>query len=146
MLLGLAVDSGRLLGLGQLPSDRLLALVVRSALDLPALLKTIGISNLSKGNLNGMGIPSNNILVLPAELVSETANSAVLAAGLQPQYAQRLGNDDALLLVVRSGDTLESLQALESGLTAGGLVRNHAADGTPEHLGGGAEVEGTWDD
>ena len=91
-----------------------------------------------------MYIPGNNVLVLPAKLVAETANGAVLAAGLQPQYPQGLGNDDALLLVVWCGNTLESLQALHSGLTAGGLVGNHTADGSPEHLRRGAEVEGTW--
>jgi len=76
--------------------------------------------------------------------VTETTDSAVLAAGLEPQNPQGLGNNDTLLLVVGSGNTLERLQALHGGLTAGGLVRNHAADGSPEHLGGGAEVEGTW--
>jgi hypothetical protein len=89
-------------------------------------------------------IPGNDVLVLPAKLVSETADSAVLASGLEPQHPQGLGNDDALLLVVGSGDTLEGLQALHGGLTARGLVRNHTADGSPEHLGGSAEVEGTW--
>ena len=58
---------------------------------------------------NTIHIPGNDVLVLPAELVTETANGAVLAAGLQPQYPQRLGNDDALLLVIGSRDTLESL-------------------------------------
>jgi hypothetical protein len=88
-------------------------------------------------------IPSDNVLVLPAKFVSETADSAVLASGLQPQYPQGLGNDNALLLVVWGRDTLEGLQALHGGVTAGGLVGNHAADGTPEHLGGGAEMEGS---
>ena len=88
-------------------------------------------------------IPRNNILVRPSNLVAQSANGAVLAAGLQPQYPQRLGDNNALLLVVGSGDTLEGLQALESRFTAGGLVGNHAADGAPEHLGGSAEVEGS---
>jgi hypothetical protein len=89
-------------------------------------------------------IPGNDVLVLPAKLVSETADSAVLAAGLQPQHPQGLGNDNALLLVVWGRNALKRLQAVQSGGTAGGLVGNHAADGAPEHLGGGAEVEGTW--
>jgi hypothetical protein len=88
-------------------------------------------------------VPSDNVLVLPAKLVSETADSAVLAAGLQPQYPQGLGDDDALLLVVWGRDALEGLEALHGGVTAGGLVGNHAADGSPEHLGGSAEVEGS---
>ena len=90
-----------------------------------------------------MNVPGNNVLVLPAELVTETTDSAVLAARLEPQYPQGLGNNDALLLVVGVGDTLEGLQALHGGDTAGSLVGNHAADGSPEHLRRGAEVEGT---
>ena len=88
-------------------------------------------------------IPGNNVLVLPAELVAETSDSAVLAAGLEPQYPQGLGNNDALLLVVGGGDTLKGLEALHGGGTTSSLVGNHAADSSPEHLGGGAEVERT---
>jgi hypothetical protein len=97
----------------------------------------------ARNHKNYHNVPGNDVLVLPAELVAETTNSAVLAAGLEPQYPQGLGDNDALLLVVGSGNTLERLQALHGGLTAGSLVGNHAADSSPEHLGGGAEVEGT---
>jgi hypothetical protein len=41
VLLVLSVDVGRLLGLGHLPADGLLALVVCGTLDLPALLETV---------------------------------------------------------------------------------------------------------
>lgn len=76
--------------------------------------------------------------------MAETTDSAVLASGLQAEHAEGLGHDNALLLVVGWGDTFEGLQTLHRGVTAGGLVRNHATDGAPEHLGGSAEVEGTW--
>lgn len=75
--------------------------------------------------------------------MSETTDGAVLAAGLQPQDTEGLGNDDALLLVVGGGDTLEGLKTLHSSVTAGSLVRDHATDGAPEHLGGSAKMEGT---
>jgi hypothetical protein len=81
-----------------------------------------------------MYIPSNNVLVLPAKLVSKTADSAVLTAGLQPQYPQGLGNNDALLLVIWRRNALKGLEALHGGVAAGCLVGNHAADGSPEHL------------
>ena len=77
--------------------------------------------------------------------MTETADGAVLAAGLQPQHPQSLRNDDTLLLVVWGGDTLKGLETLKSGIATGGLVGNHAADGSPEHLGRGAEVERTCD-
>lgn len=90
-----------------------------------------------------MGIdgPLNNILVLPADLVAQTANSAVLAAGLQTQNTQSLGNDHLLLLVVWGRDTLEDLKALQGGGTTGSLVGDHAADGLVEDAGWSAEVE-----
>lgn len=75
--------------------------------------------------------------------MAETADGAVLAAGAQAQDTQSLGNDNTLLLVVGRGNTLEHLQALHGGGTAGGLVRDHAADSLVEDTGGSAEVEGT---
>lgn len=88
-------------------------------------------------------IPSNNILVLPANLVAQTADSAVLAARLQAENTQSLGNDHLLLGVVRGGNTLEDLKALHGSGTSGSLVGDHATDGLVEDSGGGAEVEGT---
>jgi len=85
--------------------------------------------------------PRDDILVLPADLVAETADGAVLAAGLKSQNAQSLGDDHLLLLVIWGRDTLEDLQPLESGSTAGGLVGDHATDGLVEDAGRGAEVE-----
>ena len=76
--------------------------------------------------------------------MAETADSAVLAAGLEAEDTESLRNDHTLLLVVGRRDTLEGLKALHGGGTAGGLVRNHATDSSPEHLGGSTEVEGTW--
>ena len=89
-------------------------------------------------------VPGNNILVLPAELVAESADGAVLAAGLEAEDTEGLGNDHALLVVVRRRDTIEGLQALQSGGTTGSLVRDHTTDGAPEHLGGSAVVPGTY--
>lgn len=89
-------------------------------------------------------IPSNDVLVLPANLVRQTTDSAELAAGLESENAESLGNDDLLGLVVGWGDTLEDLKALESSGTTGSLVRHHTTDGLVEDSGGSAEVEGTY--
>jgi len=75
--------------------------------------------------------------------VAQPANEAVLAAGLQSQDPESLGNDHLLLLVVGRGNTLEDLQPLESGSTAGGLVRDHASNRLVEDAGRGSEVERT---
>lgn len=75
--------------------------------------------------------------------MGQTADSAVLAAGLQPQDTECLGHDDLLGLVVRGRDTLEDLEALKGSGTAGGLVGDHATDGLVEDARGGAEVERT---
>lgn len=90
-----------------------------------------------------LNVPLNDILVLPANLVAQTADGAVLAAGLQTQDTQSLGNDHLLLVVVGGRDTLEDLEALQGSGTAGSLVGNHAADGLVEDAGRSAEVEGT---
>lgn len=88
-------------------------------------------------------VPSDNVLVLPAKLVTQTANGAVLAAGAESEHTESLGNDDALLLVVRGRNTLKHLESLHRGGTTGGLVGNHATHGSVEDAGGSAEVEGT---
>lgn len=75
--------------------------------------------------------------------MAQPSDSAVLPSWLQPQDPQGLGNDHALLGVVRRGDTLKDLEALESGLPTAGLVGNHATDGLVEDAGWGAEVEGS---
>lgn len=95
-------------------------------------------------NSQSPNVPSNNVLVLPADLVAETANGAVLATGLESEDSESLGNDHLLLLVVGRGNTIEDLKALQSGGTTGGLVGDHATDGLVEDSGGGTEVEGTY--
>jgi hypothetical protein len=75
--------------------------------------------------------------------VAETADRAVLASGLQPEDTESPGDNDALLLVVGRGNTLESLEALHRSSATGSLVRDHTTDGSPEDLRRGAEVEGT---
>lgn len=77
-------------------------------------------------------VPLNNTLVLPADLVAQTTNSAELSAGLQSENTQSLGNNHLLLLVVRGRNTLEDLESLQCGGASGGLVGNHAADGLVE--------------
>lgn len=124
-LLGsLALAGGSLLGVGDLAGSNTLALIVGSALGLSSLLQA-----------------GDDVLVFPANLVAETADGAVLAAGLQTENAEGLGNDHLLLLVVGGRDTLKDLEALQGGGTAGCLVRDHATDGLVEDAGGSAEVE-----
>ena len=91
----------------------------------------------------GFDAPRNNILVLPADLVAQPADGAILATGLESEDAEGLGHHHLLLLVVRGRDTLEDLEPLESGGTTGGLVGDHATNGLVKDAGGGAEVEGT---
>lgn len=145
LALGLVVNSRRLLGRDQLAAGGLLALVVCAALNLSPLLESVIISQRSSFSVanNKCNVPGNNVLVLPANLVAQTANGAVLAARAEAEDTQSLGDDDALLLVIRGRNTLEDLEALHSGGTTGGLVGNHAADSLVEDAGRSAEVEGT---
>jgi hypothetical protein len=93
----------------------------------------------------GIGIyaPGNNVLVFPADLVAQSADGAVLAAGTETEDTESLGNNHTLLLVVRGRDTLENLEALKSSSTTGGLVGHHSTDGLVEDAGRSTEVEGT---
>ena len=77
--------------------------------------------------------------------MAQAADGAVLAAGLQAENTEGLGDNHLLLLVVGGRDTLEDLEALKGGGTTGGLVGDHATDGLVEDSGGSAEVEGTCD-
>lgn len=43
-------------------------------------------------------------------------------------------------MIIRWWDALEGLETGHGSSAAGGLVRDHATDGTPEHLGWAAEV------
>lgn len=74
--------------------------------------------------------------------MSSHLDCAVLATGLQPKHPQGLGNNHALLTVVRRRNALKELEAFKSSRTASCLVRNHTADGPVEDLRGGAVVEG----
>lgn len=116
-----------MLGLGG--SDLLLQggllLVVCGTLGLAALLESL-----------------DDLEMLVADLVTETADRSVFATGLQAQDAEGSGNDDALFVVVGRGDTLENLKTVQRSLAAGGLVADHAADSLVEDAAGGAEVEG----
>jgi len=116
--LGVLHDS--VLGLGDLD----LGLVERLSLDFPLSLQS-----------------GNNVLVLPADLVSESSQRAVSPAGLQPEDLEGRGDDHLLLFVIRRGDSLECLQALQGVLSSLGLVRSHATDSSPEDLGRSSEVE-----
>lgn len=152
LLCGLVVSLCALLGFRELSSCCLLALVVCCTLNLSSLLKSVEASlafHLITQTLvctppqHHKDIPSNNILVLPSNLVAQSANGAVFSARLQSQHAQSLGNHDSLDFVVWWWDTLENLESLQGGGSTGGLVGNHTTDGLVEDSWWGTEMERT---
>lgn len=70
-------------------------------------------------------------------------DGAVLAAWLQSQDSESLGDDHLLLLVIWCWDTLEKLDSLDGSLSSGELVRKHTTDGSEEDAAWGTLVEGT---
>merc|ERR1712130_620141 len=82
---------------------------------------------------------SHNVLVLPANLMSEPAKGAEPPSVLQPQNLQSGWDDHELLFVIGRGNSLEGLQPLKGILSALSLVGGHATDSAPEDL---ALVEG----
>lgn len=96
-----------------------------------------------EGSRQGSDAPRNDILILPANLVAETADCAVLTARLQAQDTQSLRNHHLLHLVVRGRDALEDLEPLHRSGPSGRLVGDHATDGLIEDPGRCSEVERT---
>lgn len=68
---------------------------------------------------------------------------AVFAAGLQPQNAERLRDDETLLAVVRGRNTLKDLETFECSRATGSFMGHHAADGSVEDLGRSTVMERT---
>jgi len=82
----------------------------------------------------------DDVLVLPADLVGETSEHTKLPALLQAQHFEAAGHDEALLLVVGSGDALEHLHPVQSLLSAVQLVGEHTAHRPPEDLARASEM------
>jgi len=109
-----------------------------------------GLGNLELALVEGLALHlplglkrGHDVLVLPADLMSEPAKGAEPPSVLQPQNLKSRGDDHQLLLVIGRGHTLEGLQPLQSVLATLGLVGGHATDGAPEDLGWCPEVEGS---
>ena len=83
----------------------------------------------------------NQLLALPADLGGQIAEHAELSLGLQTQSLDGLGDRHLLLSVIGSGHAVEDLEALQSGLTSGGLVGEHSSNSSPEHHRGGGVVK-----
>lgn len=81
--------------------------------------------------------------MLPADLVGELSEVAEFTARLEGLDSQSTRDDHTLNLVVRSRDTLEDLEALESGGTTLGLVGHHTTESAPEDTGRSTVVERT---
>ena len=116
----------RLSGSSDLLGKSLLLGVVSSGLDLASLLQT-----------------GDDVLVFPANFVTQSANSGVLSAGLKSKNTEGLWNNNTLLTVIRRGNTLKDLQALHGSSTTSGLVGNHTTDSLVEDAGRSTEMERT---
>ena len=69
-----------------------------------------------------------NILVLPANLVREAAQSGKATARLQAEDSEGSRHYHALHAVVWLGNTLKDLEAFHGRSTAGSLVREHSTE------------------
>jgi len=84
---------------------------------------------------------SYDCLRVPADLVRQTTELAVLAARLQTQHSQGRWNDQALLFVVRRGDPFVHFEALQGFLTPVDLMGKHTSNSSPEDHARGTVVE-----
>ena len=117
-LLGTGFD-----GLGSLGSELLLGVVVGTSTDLALGFKAV-----------------DEFIVLPADLVGEVSQTALLAVRLEAQVGQGLRNDHLLGAVVGGRASLEALQVSHGSRTTSGLVGDHTSDGSPQHASGGFVV------
>jgi len=85
----------------------------------------------------------DDVLVLPSNLVGETAQNAEFAVRLEPKYSQSGGNDVSLPLVIRSGNSLVGAISLHGVLSTGQFVRQHPADGAVKDAAWGSMMEGS---
>ena len=85
----------------------------------------------------------DKVALSPSSDGSEVAKRAVVAAGLEAESAEGIGDDHALLLVVWEWAAIEDLQLAESGGASWELVGEHATDALPENASGGPPVLGT---
>lgn len=83
----------------------------------------------------------NELVVLPSGMGRELAKDTEVAAGLDADNFEGLGDDHSLLSVVRRRNSLEHLEASKGELSAARFVRNHSSNNTEEHLGGRTLVE-----
>ena len=120
------LSTGLFVGLALKGSGGLLALVVSGSTDLSLLLESL-----------------DGVLVLPSDLVRQSAKASESTTRSESQHTESLRADRARNLVIRRRNSLEDLEVSQSGGTTRGLVGNHCADGSPENLGRSTEVEGT---
>ena len=85
----------------------------------------------------------HELLMLPSNTIRQITKNSMLPNTLETQYPQSSRNDNALLFIVRVGDSLECGETADGVLATGGFVVDHAADGAPYHACGGFEVEGS---
>lgn len=86
---------------------------------------------------------ADKLLVLPSNVVGKVTHLGVLASRLETDNTKSSGDDLALYLVVRVGDSLEGGETSNSGLSTSRLLVNHTTDSPPNHTGRGLEVERT---
>jgi hypothetical protein len=85
----------------------------------------------------------NNILVLPTDFVRDTTNGGVLTSGLKTEDTESGGDNHALNTVIRSGNTFEKLNAIQSSGTTSSLVGNHTTDSLIQDTRRSTEMERT---
>ena len=98
---------------------------------LGGLLDILEVLGSSLSSLSGQFL--NEFLALPTSLRSQITENAELSLWLQAESLSGLRDSHLLLLVIRSWDTVEDLQALKGSLTSGGLVWEQTTNSSPEH-------------
>jgi hypothetical protein len=124
-------------GLGQLLRNSSFGLAAQGLLRLLLFVKVFGI------RLTLALKTSHEFTVLPSNRVCQVSHNGKVSARLQSHDAKGSRDDDTLLLIERSRNSLKARKTLQSILSASGHVVAHTADSAPDHHSRALEMERT---
>lgn len=80
-------------------------------------------------------------LLSPSDLARQVTKGAILSEAGELDGSECIGDDLSLLGIVGGGHSFKNFESAEGLSSSGGLVGEHAPDGSPEDSGGSAVMD-----
>jgi hypothetical protein len=114
-------------------------------LDVEGLSNVVGLGNSllvpCGGSLSALVLElADQGLLSPSDLAGKVTKGAELSEAGQLNCSEGIGDELSLLGVIGGGNSLEDFESAECLSSSGGLMGQHASDGSPEYSGGGTVV------